>query len=95
MEKDMDMALDRIVPESLPWRHTDEGPDDSASHTKATLVGSSISVPITNGRLNMGTWQGVYLTEFREMPHSMLFRASSVSTLTSFVARKLVATILP
>ncbi|KAJ7631003.1 hypothetical protein FB45DRAFT_917181, partial [Roridomyces roridus] len=73
-----DMALDKIVPESLNWLHTDEGPDDSVSHTKATLVGSSISIPITNSRLNLGTWQGIYLTEFRRYPHT----------------RKVVATIL-
>lgn len=48
VRKDMNMALDTIVPESLDWKHTDEGPDDSVSHTKATLVGSSISIPITN-----------------------------------------------
>ncbi|OAV97909.1 hypothetical protein PTTG_12010 [Puccinia triticina 1-1 BBBD Race 1] len=47
VRKDMDMALDHIVPESLKWRHTDEGPDDSVSHTKASLIGSSISVPVT------------------------------------------------
>jgi len=72
------MALDNIVPENLNWQHTDEGPDDSVSHTKTSLVGTSISIPITGGRLNLGTWQGIYLTEFRHMPHS----------------RKLVATIL-
>ncbi|MBW0466223.1 hypothetical protein O181_005938 [Austropuccinia psidii MF-1] len=70
VRKDMDMALDHIVPEDLKWRHTDEGPDDSASHTKASLMGSSISIPITQGQLNLGTWQGIYLTEFRHMPHS-------------------------
>ncbi|KAJ7225442.1 hypothetical protein GGX14DRAFT_420499 [Mycena pura] len=73
---DMDMALDHIVPEELGWLHTDEGPD--VSHTKASLVGSSISIPITNSRLNLGTWQGIYLTEFRRMEH----------------ARKVVATIM-
>ncbi|KAF7339401.1 hypothetical protein MSAN_02154000 [Mycena sanguinolenta] len=52
------------------WLHTDEGPDDSVSHTKASLVGSSISIPITNCRLNLGTWQGIYLTEFRRMAHT-------------------------
>ncbi|TEB39283.1 hypothetical protein FA13DRAFT_1725267 [Coprinellus micaceus] len=67
---DMNMALDSIVPESLNWKHTDEGPDDSVSHTKASLVGSSISIPITNEQLNLGTWQGIYLTEFRHMAHS-------------------------
>ncbi|KAI1793942.1 hypothetical protein LXA43DRAFT_999015, partial [Ganoderma leucocontextum] len=70
VRRDMDMALDNIVPESLNWRHTDEGPDDSVSHTKTSLVGTSICVPITDGRLNLGTWQGIYLTEFRHAPHS-------------------------
>lgn len=76
---DMDMALDHVVPESLPWRHTDEGPDDSASHTKASLVGPSLTIPITQGQLNLGTWQGVYLCEFRRAKH----------------ARRIVATVLP
>ncbi|EPQ31569.1 uncharacterized protein PFL1_00902 [Pseudozyma flocculosa PF-1] len=79
VRKDLDMALDHIVPESLPWRHTDEGPDDSASHTKTSLIGPSISIPITDGRLNTGTWQGIYLCEFRRMAHK----------------RKIVATVLP
>ncbi|KAI8460350.1 hypothetical protein BY996DRAFT_4607485 [Phakopsora pachyrhizi] len=70
VRKDMDMALDHIVPESLKWRHTDEGPDDSVSHTKTSLIGSSISIPITRGKLNLGIWQGIYLTEFRHAPHS-------------------------
>jgi len=76
---DMDMALDHVVPESLDWTHIDEGPDDSVSHTKASVVGSSISIPITDGKLNLGTWQGIYLTEFRHFPHT----------------RRIVATILP
>ncbi|KAF7306993.1 hypothetical protein MIND_00492100 [Mycena indigotica] len=77
---DMDMALDSIVPEqTLPWRHTDEGLDDSVSHTKASLIGSSISLPITNGRLNLGTWQGIYLNEFRHLPHSRQVVATIMS----------------
>jgi len=79
VRKDMDMALDRIVPESLPWLHTDEGPDDSVSHTKTSLIGPSIQIPITDGKLNLGTWQGIYLAEFRTASHS----------------RRIVATILP
>ncbi|KAJ3719823.1 hypothetical protein EV361DRAFT_970046 [Lentinula raphanica] len=67
-DPDMDMALDCIVPESLDWIHTDEGPD--VSHTKSSLVGSTVSIPITNGSLNLGTWQGIYLTEFRRMAHT-------------------------
>ncbi|KAF8642319.1 hypothetical protein AX16_009589 [Volvariella volvacea WC 439] len=79
VRRDMDMALDNIVPESLAWRHTDEGPDDSVSHTKATLVGSSISIPITNGQLNLGTWQGIYLTEFRHTAHTRRIVATILS----------------
>ncbi|KAJ3848911.1 hypothetical protein EV368DRAFT_48348 [Lentinula lateritia] len=70
---DMDMALDCVVPESLDWLHTDEGPECifiSVSHTKSSLVGSTISIPITNGSLNLGTWQGIYLTEFRRLAHT-------------------------
>ncbi|KAK7694815.1 hypothetical protein QCA50_002003 [Cerrena zonata] len=76
---DMDMALDNIVPESLDWLHTDEGPDDSVSHTKTSLIGNTISIPITDGRLNLGTWQGVYLTEFRHAPHSRRVVATILS----------------
>ncbi|UZJ52534.1 hypothetical protein CBS101457_001854 [Exobasidium rhododendri] len=60
VRKDMDMAMDRLVPESLPWQHTDEGPDDSASHTKAALFGSTITVPITDGRMNLGNPNHLY-----------------------------------
>ncbi|RPD64964.1 hypothetical protein L227DRAFT_541422 [Lentinus tigrinus ALCF2SS1-6] len=73
----MDMALDNIVPESLNWRHTDEGPE--VSHTKTSLIGTSICVPITDGRLNLGTWQGIYLTEFRHAPHARRIVATVLS----------------
>ncbi|KAK0478408.1 hypothetical protein IW261DRAFT_1584582 [Armillaria novae-zelandiae] len=79
VRKDMDMALDHVVPESLNWLHTDEGPDDSVSHTKATLVGPTVSIPITNGQLNLGTWQGIYLTEFRHIPHTRQVVATVLS----------------
>ncbi|CED82469.1 -binding protein 1 [Phaffia rhodozyma] len=69
VRSDMTMALDKLVPESLPWQHVDEGPDDSVSHTKTTLVGNTISIPISNGKLQLGTWQGIYLMEFRHLSH--------------------------
>ncbi|KAH7911948.1 hypothetical protein BJ138DRAFT_1005459 [Hygrophoropsis aurantiaca] len=68
VRRDMDMALDNIVPETLEWMHTDEGPD--VSHTKTSLIGPTVSIPITDERLNLGTWQGIYLTEFRHATHS-------------------------
>lgn len=56
----------RIMPEHEPYlTHTMEGSDDMPAHIKSTLVGCSVTIPITNGRLNLGTWQGIYLCEFR------------------------------
>ena len=63
---DYENIFNKIVPENLPFlTHTFEGPDDMPAHIKATLVGSSVTIPITNGQLNLGTWQGIYLCEFR------------------------------
>ncbi|MCA9048227.1 MAG: secondary thiamine-phosphate synthase enzyme YjbQ [Planctomycetaceae bacterium] len=62
---DMNMALDRLAPESWPYVHTCEGPDDMPAHVKAALTGSSLSIPIGSGRLLTGTWQGIYLCEHR------------------------------
>ena len=66
----MTMVLDNVVPESLPYDHLDEGPDDSASHSKSSIIGVSIQIPIKEGRLALGTWQGIYYAEFREMAHT-------------------------
>ncbi|PHZ10260.1 UPF0047-domain-containing protein [Rhizopus microsporus ATCC 52813] len=66
VQKDMEMGLNKIVPESFPYIHTAEGPDDMPGHLKSGIVGVSLNVPITNGRLNLGTWQGIYLCEHRE-----------------------------
>jgi len=68
---DFNGFLDQLIPENHPvYTHTLEGPDDMPAHIKAALVGSSISVPISNGRLQLGTWQGIYLCEFRNHPRS-------------------------
>ncbi len=66
VRQDFAMAFDRLVPESWPYRHTAEGPDDMPAHVKAALLGSSVTVPITGGQLALGTWQGIYLCEHRE-----------------------------
>ena len=58
---DLEMALDRIVPDDLPFRHA-EGNSDA--HTKASLMGSSVTVPVADGGLQLGTWQGIYFAEF-------------------------------
>ena len=66
VRKDMDSIFNRLVKERESYyEHTLEGDDDMPAHAKSTIVGASLSIPITNGRLNMGTWQGVYLCEFR------------------------------
>ncbi|MBQ8674342.1 MAG: YjbQ family protein [Bacteroides sp.] len=66
VQTDMGAIFDRLVKEREPYyNHTCEGDDDMPAHAKATLVGNSLSIPISNGRLNMGIWQGIYLCEFR------------------------------
>lgn len=67
VRKDMDRAFDVLAPENQPfYQHTVEGPDDMPAHIKSVLTGSSVTVPITSGKLNLGTWQGIYLCEFRD-----------------------------
>lgn len=63
---DMEMMLNKIVPEGLPYRHSCEGPDDMPAHVKACFLGSSLTIPITDGKLSLGTWQGVWLCEHRD-----------------------------
>ena len=64
---DMKSIFDRLVKEREPYYiHTMEGDDDMPAHAKASIIGSSLTIPITNGRLNLGTWQGIYLCEFRD-----------------------------
>lgn len=62
---DMSMAMNRLVPENWPWDHTCEGPDDMPAHVKATLTGCSLAIPVGQGQLLTGTWQGIYLCEHR------------------------------
>jgi secondary thiamine-phosphate synthase enzyme len=63
---DLESSFASIAPEDFPYRHTREGPDDMPAHVKAALLGSSVSVPIADGKLGLGTWQGIYLCEHRE-----------------------------
>lgn len=63
---DIDSLLERMAPESAPfYKHTMEGPDDMPAHFKTAVFGNSISIPITNHRLNLGTWQSLFFCEFR------------------------------
>ena len=74
---DLEAASNAIAPESFPYTHTIEGPDDMPAHVKASLLGSSVTVPIGNGRLLLGTWQGIYLCEHRDRggPRSLVLTA--------------------
>ena len=63
---DLESSLNAIAPESFPYIHTLEGPDDMPAHVKCSLLGSSVQIPVQSGRLALGTWQGVYLCEHRD-----------------------------
>jgi len=66
VRKDFEMYFNKAVPENDPdYRHDDEGPDDMPAHLKASMLGSSVTIPIRDGRLALGTWQGIYLCEHR------------------------------
>jgi len=63
---DFESIMNNLVPENMPFLvHTLEGPDDMPAHIKAALIGSSLSIPIIDGKIALGTWQGIYLCEFR------------------------------
>ena len=66
VQVDLESSINAIAPENFPYIHTLEGPDDMPAHVKASLLGASVSVPISNGRLLLGTWQGIYLAEHRD-----------------------------
>lgn len=65
VRKDMETSLSRIVPESWSYLHDAEGPDDMPAHIKSALVGCELTIPVWRGKLQLGTWQGIYLHEFR------------------------------
>ena len=66
VRRDFATWFDHAVPEDFAWTHTLEGPDDMPAHIKASLLGPSLSLPVTRGELALGTWQGVYLCEHRD-----------------------------
>jgi secondary thiamine-phosphate synthase enzyme len=67
VRRDLESILDRLVPEGESYyEHTSEGPDDMPAHAKSSLVGASLIIPVTGGRLALGTWQGIYLCEHRD-----------------------------
>lgn len=77
---DMEEIFNRLVSENQPFfRHTLEGSDDMPSHAKSVISGVSINIPITNGKLSLGTWQGIYLCEFRNYGGARRIVATMVS----------------
>ena len=74
VRRDFETWFDAAVPEDFAWTHTLEGADDMPAHVKASLMGSSLTLPISDGRLALGTWQGIYLCEHRDRggPRSLL-----------------------
>ena len=66
VRRDFETWLNHAVPEDFAWTHTLEGRDDMPAHVKAALMGSSLTLPISRGRLALGTWQGIYLCEHRD-----------------------------
>ncbi|MCG8580294.1 MAG: secondary thiamine-phosphate synthase enzyme YjbQ, partial [Bacteroidales bacterium] len=66
VREDFETVFNKLVPEDDPdYKHALEGSDDMPAHIKSSLLGASLTIPVTNGRLNLGTWQGIYLCEFR------------------------------
>lgn len=67
--RDIQRWLARVAPEGDAYEHDDEGPDDMPAHIRTLLTGNSVTVPVSEGRMMLGTWQGVFLAEHRRMPH--------------------------
>ncbi|MBI4703033.1 MAG: YjbQ family protein [Deltaproteobacteria bacterium] len=67
--RDLGRWLDQLAPEGASWEHSAEGPDDMPAHARSALTRSSESIPVSDGRLGLGTWQAVYLWEHRARPH--------------------------
>ena len=70
VRRDLTAYFSRIAPEDGPYEHNYEGPDDMPAHLKTALTQVQLSIPVVNGRLSLGTWQGIYLFEHRDRPHT-------------------------
>lgn len=78
---DFERHINKMVPEHQPYyQHTLEGPDDMPAHIKASMMGSHLQIPITKGKLNLGTWQGIYLCEHRNSGGSRKLVLTAVGT---------------
>lgn len=79
---DFETAMNHVVPDNLAYVHTLEGPDDMPAHVKASMMGASVTIPVKNGRLGLGTWQGIYLCEHRDRatPRTILLTLQGAET---------------
>lgn len=79
VRRDLERFFARLVPDGEPlFRHTDEGPDDMPAHVRSILTQTSVTIPIADGRCDLGTWQGLYLWEHRAAPHRRRLTVSVV-----------------
>jgi secondary thiamine-phosphate synthase enzyme len=69
VRRDLLTALDRLAPRNAGYVHATEGPDDMPAHIRTVLSGVFLSIPVAEGRMSLGTWQGIYLMEHRDRPH--------------------------
>jgi secondary thiamine-phosphate synthase enzyme len=67
--RDLTTALNRLAPENAGWVHDTEGPDDMPAHIKTMLMATTLQIPVLNGEMALGTWQGIYVAEHRARPH--------------------------
>jgi secondary thiamine-phosphate synthase enzyme len=81
VQVDLGTALDRLAPADAGWIHTTEGPDDMPAHVKAMVTGVNLAIPVEDGRMTLGTWQGIYLVEHRSRPHDRSIRLHFIGTL--------------
>ena len=79
VRRDLIAWLDRVAPENGPYAHDAEGPDDMPAHLKAAITATSLSIPFEDGRLLLGTWQGIYLLEHRSAPHRRRIAATLIA----------------
>ena len=70
VREDFKSFEEKLVPRSFPYKHNYEGDDDMPAHIKSSLFGCELTIPITKGDINLGTWQGIYLCEHRDFPHT-------------------------
>ena len=81
VQGDLERYMARLVVDGDEiFRHTDEGPDDMAAHIRSVLTATSLTIPIANGRCDLGTWQGVYVWEHRQLPHRRRLTLSAIGS---------------